>query len=71
MIVEQPCIRALMTGANLTGPPPTMAIDDHRVLIDRLGDALLAGIDRFKRLLTADQGKSHDDAAYAVVGTGR
>ena len=45
-------------------------IDERRALIDRLGDALLAEIEGFKRLLTAEQGKSHDDAAYEVGGAG-
>lgn len=47
-----------------------MPIDERRVYIDQLGDALLAQIEGFKRLLTAEQGKSHDDSAYEVGGAG-
>lgn len=46
------------------------SIDERRALIDRLGDALLANIDAFKRLLTAEQGKPHADAEGEVGGAG-
>ena len=43
-------------------------IEERRVLIDRLGDALFAQVEPFKRLLTAEQGKPHEDAAKEVMG---
>jgi aldehyde dehydrogenase (NAD+) len=45
-------------------------IAERRAAIDRLGDALLAEVDGFKRLLTAEQGKPHGDAAGEVGGAG-
>ncbi len=45
-------------------------IAERRVLLDKLGDAILAHIDPFKRLLTAEQGKPHADAEMEVGGAG-
>lgn len=45
-------------------------IAERRRLIDALGDAILAQIDGFKRLLTAEQGKPHGDAEGEVGGAG-
>jgi acyl-CoA reductase-like NAD-dependent aldehyde dehydrogenase len=45
-------------------------IDERRAALDRLGDAVLANIDGFKRLLTAEQGKPHSDAEMEVGGAG-
>ena len=45
-------------------------IAERRVLLDKLGDAVLANIDGFKRLLTAEQGKPHADAEMEVGGAG-
>ncbi len=43
-------------------------IAERRALIDQLGDAVLANIDGFKRLLTAEQGKPHGDAETEIGG---
>jgi aldehyde dehydrogenase (NAD+) len=43
-------------------------IADRRVALERMGDAILANIDGFKRLLTAEQGKPHADAEFEVGG---
>ena len=45
-------------------------IAERRALVDRLGDAILANIDGFKRLLTAEQGKPHADAEGEIGGAG-
>lgn len=47
-----------------------MPIADRGALIDRLGDAVIAHAEDFKRLLTAEQGKPHDDALNEVMGAG-
>ncbi|MDB5676742.1 MAG: aldehyde dehydrogenase [Sphingomonas bacterium] len=46
------------------------AIDERRAALDRLGDAVLAHIDDFKRLLTSEQGKPHGDAEMEIGGAG-
>lgn len=45
-------------------------IAERRRLIDALGDAILANLDAFKRLLTREQGKPHADAQGEVGGAG-
>ena len=45
-------------------------IAERREALDKLGDAVLAHIDDFKRLLTAEQGKPHADAEMEVGGAG-
>lgn len=45
-------------------------IEERRRLIDALGDAVLANVDGFKRLLTSEQGKSHADAQGEAGGAG-
>jgi len=45
-------------------------IAERRAAITRLGDAILANIDGFKRLLTSEQGKPHADAESEVGGAG-
>ncbi len=37
-------------------------IAERRALIDKLGDAVIAHAEDFKRLLTAEQGKPHAEA---------
>ncbi len=43
-------------------------IADRRASLERLANAILADIDGFKRLLTAEQGKPHADAEFEVGG---
>ncbi|WP_394648632.1 aldehyde dehydrogenase family protein [uncultured Sphingomonas sp.] len=43
-------------------------IEERRALIDRLGDAVMAQLDGFARLLTAEQGKPHGDAQNEIGG---
>ena len=45
-------------------------IAERRAALNKLGDALLAEIDGFKRLLTAEQGKPHADAQMEAGGAG-
>ena len=45
-------------------------IAERRAALGKLGDALLAEIDGFKRLLTAEQGKPHADAMMEIGGAG-
>jgi len=45
-------------------------IAERRALIDKLGDAVIAHAEDFKRLLTAEQGKPHADAFNEVMGAG-
>lgn len=45
-------------------------IDERRAKLNALGDAILANIDGFKRLLTAEQGKPHGDAEFEIGGAG-
>ena len=45
-------------------------IAERRAALSKLGDALLAEIDGFKRLLTAEQGKPHADAMMEIGGAG-
>ncbi len=45
-------------------------IAERRAALDTLGDAVLANLDSFKRLLTTEQGKPHADAAMEVGGAG-
>lgn len=45
-------------------------IAERRRMIDALGDAILANLDSFKRLLTREQGKPHADAQGEVGGAG-
>jgi acyl-CoA reductase-like NAD-dependent aldehyde dehydrogenase len=47
-----------------------MPLAERRALIDALGDAVLANIDEFKRLLTSEQGKPHADAEGEIGGAG-
>ena len=42
----------------------------RRAMLDKLGDAILANIDGLKRVLTAEQGKSHADAEGEIGGAG-
>ena len=45
-------------------------IAERSALIDKLGDAVIAHAEDFKRLLTAEQGKPHADALNEVMGAG-
>lgn len=45
-------------------------IAERRALIDKLGDAVIAHAEDFKRLLTAEQGKPHAEAFNEVMGAG-
>lgn len=46
------------------------SIARRRELIDALGDAVLANVAAFKRLLTSEQGKPHADAEGEILGAG-
>ena len=45
-------------------------IAERRQMLDALGDAILANLDPFKRLLTMEQGKPHGDAEGEIGGAG-
>ena len=45
-------------------------IEQRRAALTALGDAVLANVDGLKRLLTAEQGKPHGDAAMEIGGAG-
>jgi aldehyde dehydrogenase (NAD+) len=45
-------------------------VAERRAALDKLGDAILANLDSFKRLLTTEQGKPHTDAEMEVGGAG-
>lgn len=45
-------------------------IAERRALITAMGDAVLANIDAFKRLLTSEQGKPHAEAEGEIIGAG-
>lgn len=45
-------------------------IAERRAALNKLGDAILANLDGFKRLLTTEQGKPHADAEMEIGGAG-
>ncbi len=45
-------------------------IAERKAKLNALGDAVLARLDDFKRLVTSEQGKPHEEAAGEVMGAG-
>jgi aldehyde dehydrogenase (NAD+) len=45
-------------------------LDERRAKLNALGDAVLANVDGFMRLLTSEQGKPHSEAQGEVIGAG-